>query len=217
MWPALCALLVCVRTLFRSRLSLQVEVLALRHKLAVYQRSIKRPRIRPADRILWSWLSRHWGTWREALVFVQPATVVAWQRKRFRDHWTRMGRAGKPGRPPISEGIRELIRRVSGANLLWGTPRMVGELRKLGINVAKSTVDKYRVRPRKPSSPTWKAFLKNHATDMVSIDSLVVPTIQFKLLLVLVVLVHGRRKVILFNITTENPTLNGRPSRSSVL
>ena len=199
------AFLSTLGTLFRSRLSLQVENVALRHQLAVYQRSVRRPLLRPADRILWSWLSRHWAAWREALVVVQPATVIAWQRKRFRDHWTRMSRAGKPGRPPIDNEIRELIRKVSRANPLWGTPRIVGELGKLGIHVAKSTVDKYRVRSRKSPSPTWKAFLKNHVHDLVSIDFFIVPTIRFKLLFVMVVLAHSRRKVLHFNVT-ENPT-----------
>jgi hypothetical protein len=191
--------------LLRSRLSLRVENVALRHQLAVYQRTVKRPSIRPEDRILWSWLSRRWARWREVLVFVQPETVIAWQRERFRDHWARMSRAAKPGRPLISEEIRELIRNVSGANPLWGTPRIVGELGKLGIKVAKSTVDKYRVRSSKVPSPTWKAFLKNHVNDLVSIDFCIVPTIRFKLLFVLVVLAHSRRKVLHFNVT-ENPT-----------
>src|SRR6266851_525427 len=192
-------------TLFRTQLSLRVENVALRHQLAIYQRTVERPSIQPGDHILWSWLSRRWATWREALVFVQPATVIAWQRKGFRDHWARMSRAGKPGRPLISEEIRDLIRKVSGANPLWGTPRIVGELAKLGIKVAKSTVDKYRVRSRKPPSPTWKAFLENHVHDLVSIDFFIVPTIRFKLLFVLVVLEHSRRKVLHFNVT-ENPT-----------
>ena len=148
MGAVLSALLAGFATLFRSHLALQLEILALRHQLAIYQRTVKRPRIRPADRMFWSWLSRRWARWREALVFVQPATVISWQRKRFRDHWARMSRAGKPGRPPISKEIRELIRKISGANPLWGTPRIIGELGKLGIDVAKSTVDKYRVRPQ---------------------------------------------------------------------
>ncbi len=205
MAAVLAALLAGFATNFRSRLALQLEVLALRHQLAIYQRTVKRPRIGPGDRMLWSWLSRRWARWREALVFVQPATVIAWQRRRFRDHWTRISRAGKPGRRPISKEIRELIRKVSSANPLWGTPRIIGELGKLGIDVAKSTVDKYRVRPGKPSSPTWKAFLKNHVTDLVSIDFFIVPTIRFKLLFVLVVLAHSRRKVIHFNVT-QHPT-----------
>jgi putative transposase len=81
----------------------------------------------------------------------------------------------------------------------------VGELGKLGIKVAKSTVDKYRVRSRKPPSPTWKTFLRNHVHDLMSIDFFIVPTIRFKLLFVLVVLAHSRRKVLHFNVT-ENPT-----------
>jgi transposase InsO family protein len=153
----------------------------------------------------WSWLSRHWAPWREVLVFVQPATVIAWQRKRFRYHWTRLSRSGKPGRPQISEEIRELIRNVSGTNPLWGAPRIVGELANLGINVAKSTVDKYRVRSGKAPSPTWKTFLKNHINDLVSIDFVIVPTIRFKLLYVFIVLAHSRRRVLHFNVTA-NPT-----------
>lgn len=70
------AFLSTVGVLFRSRLSLQAEIIALRHQLTVYRRSVRRPQIRPADRLLWAWLSRHWARWREALVFVQPATVI---------------------------------------------------------------------------------------------------------------------------------------------
>jgi len=147
----------------------------------------------------------HWVAWREILVFVQPATVIAWQRRRFRDHWAHLSRSGRTGRPLISEEMRELIRKVSGANPLWSTPRIVGELGKLGIKVAKSTVDKYRVRSHKPSSPTWKAFLKNHVNDLVSIDFLIVPTLRFKLLYVFIILSHSRRKALHFNVT-ENPT-----------
>src|SRR5438876_1937502 len=102
------AFLSTLGALFRSQLSLRVENIALRHQLAIYQRTVKRPRIRPEDRIFWSWLSRHCATWHEVLVVVQPTTVIAWQRKRFCDHWARLSRAGKPGRPPISKEIREL-------------------------------------------------------------------------------------------------------------
>ena len=98
-----------------------------------------------------------------------------------------------------------MIRTISSANPLWGTPRTVGELRKLSIKVAKSTVDKYRVRSRKAPSPSWKAFLKNHVNDWVSIDFLIVPSLRFKLLYVLIVLEHSRRRVLHFNVTA-NPT-----------
>jgi len=105
----------------------------------------------------------------------------------------------------VPEEIRALIRKMSEANISWGSPRIVGELRKLGIDVAKSTVEKYRVRSRKPSSPTWKAFLNNHVRDLASIDFFVVPTVRNKVLFVLVVLAHHRRRVVHFNVT-EHPT-----------
>src|SRR5437899_90391 len=201
--PVVYAILSALGALFRIQCSLRVENIALRHQLAIYQRTVRRPRIRPEDRIVWSWLSRRWARWRDVLVFVRPETVIAWQRKRFRDHWARLSSAGKPGRPQISEEIRQLIRTISSANPLWGTPRIVGELGKLGIKVAKSTVDKYRVRSRNAPSPTWKAFLENHLNDLVSIDFLIVPTIRFKILYVLIVLGHSRRRVLHFNITAN--------------
>jgi len=98
MKPVVRALLAFVVSLFRSRLSLHLEILALQHQLAVYHRSIRRPHVRPSDRVLWSWLSRGWSRWREVLVFVQPATVLAWQRRRFQGHWARRSRTGQPGR-----------------------------------------------------------------------------------------------------------------------
>ncbi len=136
------ALLAFFWSTFRSRISMQTEILALRHQLAVYQRHRYRPRIRPADRILWAWLARFWSDWEDALVIVQPRTVIAWQRRRFRDHWRRLSRSGKPGRPAIAKEVRDLIRWLSKSNPLWGSPRIVGERHKLGIDVAKSSVEK---------------------------------------------------------------------------
>jgi putative transposase len=205
MQPIVRALITFMATLFRSRLSLRLEIVALRHQLTVYQRSVRRPRIRPADRILWSWISRHWSRWREVLIFVRPATVTAWQRKRFQDHWSKLSQRSKPGRPPVPEEVKTLIRNISCANPRWGSPRIVGELHKLGIQVAKSTVEKYRVRQSTPPSPTWRAFLHNHVADLVSIDFFIVPTIRFKVLFILLVLAHDRRRVVHFNVT-EHPT-----------
>jgi len=113
------ALLLLVRwllTTLRRRASLQLEVLALRHQLSIYHRTCRRPRIAAADRILWSYLARVWSGWREQLFFVMPATIVAWQRKRFRDHWRGLSQSGRPGRPAITNELRELIRRMSRAN-----------------------------------------------------------------------------------------------------
>ena len=161
MRAVLLALVASIRTSFRGRVALHIEILALRHQLAVYQRRNPRTRTKLADRLLWAWLSRAWAGWRDALVFVQPSTVIAWQRRRFRDHWARLSRRA-PERPAVAKEIRDIIRRMSMANPSWGSPRIAGELAKLGIQVAKATVEKYMVRPRKLPSPTWRAFLENH-------------------------------------------------------
>ena len=201
----LAALTACFANAFRSRAALQMEILALRHQLAVHERSAKRPRLRPGDRILWSWIARFWSGWRDALVIVQPRTVIAWQRRRVRDHWRRLCQPGKPGRPAIAKEVRDLIRKMSSSNPTWGSPRIVGELRKIGIDVTKSTVEKYMVRHRKPSSPTWEAFLRNHLADTIAIDFFVVPTVRFHVLYVFLILAHDRRRALHFNVTM-NPS-----------
>jgi putative transposase len=205
MLPVIAALLAFLGSLFRSRGSLTLHVLALQHQVAVYQQTVHHPRLRPSDRLFWARLSRLWPGWQATLAFVQPCTVIAWQQKRFRDHWRRLSQRGTSGRPAVAREVRDLIRDMSQANPLWGSPRIVGELRKLGINVAKSTVEKYRVRPRNPPSPTWKAFLNNHVKDLVAMDFFVVPTVTYKVLFVLVILAHERRRVVHVNVT-EHPT-----------
>jgi len=171
----------------------------------VYKQSISRPKLKTYDRFLWVCLSRVWPGWQDDLHFVQPRTVLAWQKKRFRDYWRRLSQSGKPGRPPTNKEIRELIRDMWRANPTWGSPRIVGELGKLGITVAKSTVEKYRPRIRKPPSPTWRAFLANHVGDLVSCDIFTVPTVQCRVLFVFIMLAHERRRIVHCNVT-KHPT-----------
>ena len=148
-------------TCFRTRSSMHLEILALRHQLAVLKRRTKkRSSLRIADRFLWVMLSRVWAQWRTALVIVKPETVIGWQRKGFRLYWRWKSRAGKYGRPCVSLEIRDLIRQMSAANPLWGAPRIHGELRKLGIQISQATIAKYMVRQRKPPSQTWRTFLR---------------------------------------------------------
>ncbi len=203
--PILRAAVAFVHGLFRSRLSMQVEILALRHQLAVYQRTSARPRLKPSDRILWAWLSRVWSAWRDAIVIVQPETVLAWRRRKFRQHWTKLSRSGQPGRPAVPREVRDLIRRMSSANPLWGAPRIVGELGKIGIDLPRSTVAKYMIRRRRPPPVTWRAFLKNHIKDIVAVDFFAVPTARNQVLFVFLILAHQRRRVLHFNVTA-NPT-----------
>jgi putative transposase len=195
----------CLHSMFRSYASVRLENLALRHQVVVYKQSIPRPKLKPADRMFWVWLSRLWPDWQRALEFVQPRTVITWQNKRFRDHWRKLSQSGKPGRPPIDKEVRQLIENMWQANPTWGSPRIVGELRKLGIHVAKATVEKYQPRNRKPPSPTWRAFLANHVTDIVACDFFTVPTASFRVLCVFIMLAHERRRIVHFNIT-EHPT-----------
>ena len=190
---------------FQSRHAMQLEILALRHQLAIYQNSVKRPQLQPADRFFWAWFSRLWSGWQHTLEIVQPRTVLAWQKKRFRDYWRCLSQSSKPGRPTISKEVIDLIRDMWRSNPTWGSPRIVGELRKLGITVAKSIVEKYRPRIRKPPSPTWRAFLANHVKDIVACDFFIVPTVQCRVLFVFIILAHERRRIIHFNIT-EHPT-----------
>ncbi len=192
-------------SVLRSRLSLQLEVAALRHQLSVYQGTQRRPPISSSDRLLWSILARVWSGWRKALFFVQPRTVLTWQHKRFRDHWRGLSGRVCRGRPSISPELQYLIRRMWQANPTWGSPRIVGELQKLGIDVAKSTVEKYRPRTLTPRSPSWQTFLTQHLSEFVAIDFFTVPTVRFTVLFVFLVVTHDRRRILHFNVT-EHPT-----------
>src|SRR6059036_4243528 len=119
--------------LFGGHRQLALENLALRQQLAVYKRTTNRPRLQRSDRLLWVWLSRVWPAWRQALVIVAPATVLRWQRRRFRRHWATLSGRCPAGRPPVDAAIKALVRRMAAANPLWGAPRIHGELLKLGM------------------------------------------------------------------------------------
>ena len=134
--PVAYSLLLMLRSSFQTRARMQIEILALRHQLAVLQRQKKRASLRAEDRLLWVIISSFWKQWRSALVIVKPETVIAWHRKGFRLYWRWKSRAGKCGRPRVSLETRGLIRQMSKANPLWGAPRIHGELLKLGIEIA---------------------------------------------------------------------------------
>jgi hypothetical protein len=197
-------LLAILLSLFRSRATLQLENLALRHQIGVLRRSArKRPKLTSGDRLLWVWLSRVWSDWRSALAIVKPETVIAWHRAGFRLFWTWKVRRGQPGRPLISREVRDLIRKMCRENPGWGAPRIHGELLKLGTDIGESSVSKYMVRCPKPPSQTWRTFLENHAKQLVSIDFFTVPTIHFQVLYVFLVLAHDRRRILHFNVTAH--------------
>src|SRR5215471_9971721 len=126
----------------RSRASLELELIALRHQVIVLRR--QRPRRRRlffTDRLFWVWLYRLRPELLDTLVLVKPATVIGWHRKGFRVYWR--WRSRRSGRSKTSVEIRDLIRRMSVANPLWGAPRIHGELLKLGVDISQATVDTF--------------------------------------------------------------------------
>ena len=177
-----------LRALLFGSAAVALENLALRHQLLVLQRSVARPRLSRWDRIFWVWLSRVWAGWRSSLVIVQPATVLAWHRRGFQLYWRWKSRANPVGRPRLDPELRHLIRRMARENPTWGRRRIRAELALLGYAVAELTVAKYMHRTSPRPSPTWRAFLANHARDIVSIDFFTVPTLTLRVLFVLVVL-----------------------------
>ena len=190
----LLSLLLTLRTWACSRAVLQLEILALRHQLQVLARNRPRQvRVAMADRWFWIALARVWTGWRTSVVIVRPETVIAWHRRGFRLWWAWKSR--RIGRPTVAADVRTLIRTMAQANPLWGAPRIHGELLKLGIEVSQATVAKYMGRRRQPPSQTWRTFLRNHTGQIVAADFFVVPTATYRLLFVLVLLAHGRRRI----------------------
>ena len=173
-------LLATLAGLLQSRAVLHLEILALRQQLAmVTARDRKRLRLRRRERLFWVWLYRLWPGCLETLALFKADTLVRWHRKGFQLYWTWKSRRSGGGRPTISPETRDLIRRLSQDNPLWGAPRVHGELKMLGIDVSQTTVAKYMIRHRKPPSQTWRTFLDNHVKELVSIDFFTVPQPPF--------------------------------------
>jgi len=187
----------------RSRAELEPELIVLRDQVAVLNRQRSgRLRLCSIDRLLWVWLYMPWPRCLEAMVLVKPATVVQWYRQGFRRYWRWRSRSG---RKPVDRETRNLIGQMCLANPLWGAPRIHGELLKLGIKISQATVAKYMLgRPHSPS-PTWRGFLRDHALGIAAIDMFIVPSATFRLLFVMLILAHDRRKIVRFDVT-QHPT-----------
>jgi transposase InsO family protein len=195
-WPA---------SLLKSRRRLQAEILVLRHQLNILRRQAAgRTRLSNPDRLLFVWLYRRCPGVSDALTIIRPETLIRWHRLGFRAFWRWKSRS-RGGRPTAPMKIRELIREMSRANCLWGVPRIHGELLKLGIEVAQSSVAKYMVERPRRLGQSWKTFLRNHMDGIAAVDLFVVRTIGFKLLYGLLILGHGRRRLI-HHAVTAHPT-----------
>ena len=204
----LAALAVLLRTLglpCRGHRAIALENVALRQQWSIFRRTVKRPHLRTSDRVFWVLLAKAWQDWRTALIVVQLDTVVRWHRQWLRRGWTQRSTRTRPGRPSTTAAIRTLVDQMTEANALWGAPRIHGELGKLGIAVSERTVSRLLGRGRRPPSQTWRTFLTNHVASLVSMDFFTVPTLTGRVLFVLVLLTHHRRRIVHLAVT-EHPT-----------
>src|SRR6266853_3171944 len=201
----ICFVLAVLASPFKSKIRLEAENAALRHQLVVLRRKLKgRARLTSNDRWFFVQLYRWFPSILPAVMIIRPETLVRWHRAGFRRYWRWQSRR-RGGRPPIEAELRALIRQMSRENLLWGAPRIHGELFKLWFELAQSSVAKYMVKHRGPPSQGWRTFLRNHAPDIAAMDLFVVPTIGFRLLYGFVIVRIDRRDLVWINVTT-NPT-----------
>src|ERR1700732_4994050 len=201
----LCFALAVLASPFKSKLRLEAEDAVLRHQLVVLRPKLKgRARLTNNDRWFFVQMYRWLPPILKVMTIIAPETLVRWHRAGFRRYWRWKSRS-RGGRPQIDAELRALIRHMSMENLLWGAPRIHGELLKLGFSVAQSTVATYMVKRRGPPSQGWRTFLRNHVPDIAAMDLFVVPTIGFKLLYGFVIVRLSRRDLVWINVTT-NPT-----------
>jgi putative transposase len=192
------------RDLTRSKSELVLENALLRQQLIVLQRQVKRPTLTWRDRALFVLIASKLPSWRRALMIVQPDTLLRWHRDLFRRVWRRKSkRKGKGGRQPLAEDIVILIKNMAQANRTWGAERIRGELLKLGIEVAKSTIQKYIREVRGPLSTeqTWSTFLRNHAQEIWACDFLQTYDLFFRTLFVFVIIELESRRLVHFGVT----------------
>jgi putative transposase len=188
----------------KPRRSVEAENLVLRRQLALYmERGVKPRRIDAATRVSLAWLTRLCD-WRSCLIVVRPETVIRWHRAGWRLLWRYKSR---PGRPRIPMELRQLIRRMATENPLWGEERIANELLlKLDIRVSPRTVRKYMPK-RRPGRPRgdqrWATFLRNHAESIIACDFFVAVTATFRLLYVFVLIHHGSRRLVHFDVTAH--------------
>jgi transposase InsO family protein len=200
-----CFALAALASPFKSKLRLEAENAVLRHQLIVLRRRLQgRVGLTNHDRLFFIQLYRWFPSILQVLTIIRPETLVRWHKAGFRCYWRWKSRP-LGGRPQIETELRELIRRMSIENPLWGAPRIHGELLKLGFEVAQSSVAKYMVKRGGPPSQGWRTFLHNHAPDIAAMDLFVVPTIGFDLLYAFVIVRLDRRDLVWINVT-RNPT-----------
>ena len=190
----------------RSKSELIAENALLRQQLIILRRQVKRPTFSRTDRILLVLLARLMRTWQQALVIVQPETLLRWHRELFRLYWKQKSKTSSH-KPKVAVETIALIREMAVNNRLWGAERIHGELLKLGFRVCKRTIQKYirTVRTHQPRGQKWTTFLRNHAAQLWSCDFLQVTDLFFQPLFAFFVIELKSRKVLHVGVT-RSPT-----------
>jgi putative transposase len=199
-------LLATLTDLPRNNAELVAENALLRQQLAILQRKVKHPQLKRSDRFwLLVWASRV-AHWKQALVIIQPDTLLRWHREGFRLFWKHTS-TPKAAQPKVSLETIALIKQMARENRLWGAERIRGELLKLGIHVAKGTVQRYMRGVRSPREPNqnWSTFVKTNVKDVWACDFLPVVDLWFRTGFVFFIIELESRWVVHFGVT-RHPT-----------
>jgi putative transposase len=204
----LCRLLQLVALLCRSERSKELEILLLRHELAILRRRPRRAAVRAVDRAILAALARALPRSAWASLTVSPATLLRWHRQLVKRRWTYPSR--RPGRPPLDRRVQELVVRLARENPAWGYKRIVGELHSLGISVSATSVRTILISHGLPPAPqrdeySWRGFLRQHAATTLACDFFTVETAWLKRIYVLFFLSLETRRIE-FVACTPNPT-----------
>jgi putative transposase len=203
---ALCRSVQLLVLLARGDTIKDLEILVLRHQLAVLRRQVSRPRLEPTDRALLAALSRALPRSRWSCFFVKPDTLVRWHRRLVTGAWTYSH--GRPGRPPLDEQLQQLIIRLATENPRWGYQRIQGELQRLGVQVSataiRTTLRRHGLDPApRRATMTWRAFLRQQAAGILACDFFTVDTIWLRRLYVLFFIELDTRLVHLAGVTAN--------------
>ena len=206
LYAGLCRLLGLVVSFRRRDSDKDIEIMVLRHKVRVLERQLHaRVRYRPADRAILALLSRLLPRMRWRSFLVTPETLLRWHREAAKVKWRRWRKQRGPGRPPMSDGLVDLIVRLGRENRRWGCIRIQGELRKLGIRVAANSIRRVLRRnglgPTPRGGPTWAEFLRSQAHSVLATDFFSVDTVSLQRLYVLFVIELSTREVHLLGVT----------------
>jgi putative transposase len=209
LYLVVCRLLGLVVLVGRGDRAKELEILVLRHELSILRRQVGRPRFEAHDRVLLAAFSRMLPRRSWNAFSVRPETLLAWQRRLVARRWTYPHR--RPGRPPISRDVRELILRLARENSSWGYLRIAGELRKLGIAVSATSVRNILANAGLPPAPqrdsqSWRSFLRAHGESILACDFFTVDTVRLRRLYVLAFISIGGRRIEYFACTSKPDT-----------